>query len=301
MCCFGAGLRAHGGTLTQLQIVKAPFPPMPVGTRLCHSGSGLLGCHVVTDVPMALCGAAPAPPVTLDLSRAGGVKQVYPADSPCDGYKASLLVDSCGSHAVICWRVLPDVTKIQLYAEKCGNDAQVHCCSGDSLHMWDPSGRLLQSSGTGASDKLPDASGIARSYTHVETSLPARFADQFAPWSVCGELNALSHTAPFGPRSPTLLLHTMSASCFMQHSHQQPATRHRSRQDLKTGAAGDDVNKFMNATLIRLALRNAAGDDAVAGVDSADSRTAKVCLKPSYMRTCSANPASASRGSMKLC
>lgn len=53
--------------------------------------------------------------------------------------------------------------------------------------MWDPSGRLLQSSGTGGGEKLPNGSGIARSYTHANTSLPARFADQFAPWSVCGE------------------------------------------------------------------------------------------------------------------
>ncbi len=71
-CSAGAGLRAHGGTLTQLQIVKAPFPPMPVGSRLCHSGSGLLGCHVVTDVPMALCGAELHPAMVHALLRARG-------------------------------------------------------------------------------------------------------------------------------------------------------------------------------------------------------------------------------------
>ena len=83
-CSAGAGLRAHGGTLTQLQIVKAPFPPMPVGSRLCHSGSGLLGCHVVTDVPMALCGAVPTAAWSWSVLRASGVKHMKAADSPCN-------------------------------------------------------------------------------------------------------------------------------------------------------------------------------------------------------------------------
>ena len=82
-----AGLRVHGGTLTQLQIVKAPFPPIPVGSRLCHSGSGLLGCHVVTDVPMALCGAALAHAMVWDLLLASGSGRYI---SPCDSYMASV-------------------------------------------------------------------------------------------------------------------------------------------------------------------------------------------------------------------
>lgn len=61
-CAVDAGVRAHGGALTQLQNIKAPYTPFPVGSRLCHSGSGLLGCHVVTDIPMALSGAAASAP-----------------------------------------------------------------------------------------------------------------------------------------------------------------------------------------------------------------------------------------------
>ena len=59
--------------------------------------------------------------------------------------------------------------------------------------MWDVSGRHLESSspGSGAKATSHDA-GTLRFYSHVGTSLPARFADQFAPWTACGESSVTS-------------------------------------------------------------------------------------------------------------
>ena len=157
-----------------------------------------------------------------------------------------------------------------------GADALVHCCTGDSLHMWDPSGRLLQSSGAGTSDKLlPDASGIARSYTHAGTSLPARFADQFAPWSVFGELHALCDPVTGRSCPPNSRLRCNLATCCCSSLHHVFSPQ----QKAQTGAAGDDVNTSVGATLIRLALRTPAGEDAADGVDLAAGGLAKVCSK----------------------
>ena len=50
--------------------------------------------------------------------------------------------------------------------------------AGDSLQVWDPTGRHLHySPGRGP------AKGVAKSYRHVGSSLPSRFADQYAPWA----------------------------------------------------------------------------------------------------------------------
>ena len=56
------------------------------------------------------------------------------------------------------------------------------CAAGDSLHIWDPVGRHLQYSAGKA-----QAAGCAKSYRHVGSSLPGRFADQFAPWAFAGD------------------------------------------------------------------------------------------------------------------
>ena len=53
---------------------------------------------------------------------------------------------------------------------------------GDSLQVWDPTGRHLHySPGRGP------AKGAAKSYRHVGSSLPSRFADQYAPWAFGGD------------------------------------------------------------------------------------------------------------------
>ena len=49
-----AGLKLDGGPLTGLQTARAPH--LVLGGRKFHHGSGFLGCHVVTDVPMILSG-----------------------------------------------------------------------------------------------------------------------------------------------------------------------------------------------------------------------------------------------------
>ena len=52
--------------------------------------------------------------------------------------------------------------------------------------MWDSSGAFLHPSSP-RSRASSQETGTLRFYSHVGTSLPARFADQFAPWTVCGE------------------------------------------------------------------------------------------------------------------
>ena len=54
--------------------------------------------------------------------------------------------------------------------------------AGDSLQVWDPIGSHMHYS----SGKSP-AKGSAKSYRHVGSNLPSRFADQYAPWAFGGD------------------------------------------------------------------------------------------------------------------